>query len=76
MRTTTIGQTVWFMTWDDKQGPFPAMVIRPGEEPLLAVFFAEGTQQLSTSHWTVEDGNPTGWIERPDDGVVPVDLFD
>lgn len=76
MPTTTIGQMVWFMTWDDRQGPFPAVVIRGGPEPLMSVFFAEGAQQLSATHWLLDDGSMTGWIERPVDGVVPPDLFD
>lgn len=75
MVTTFIGQIVWFLTWDDKQGPYPAIVIRGGEIPLMAVFFAEGTQQLSASNWFVEDGTFTGWTECPVDGVVPADLF-
>lgn len=67
----TIGQVVWFLTWDDRQGPAPA---RGGPVPLLQVFFPEGPQAIECSHWLVEDGTVSGWTEIPADGA-PIDLF-
>lgn len=71
----TIGQRLWYCTWDDKQGPFPATAITAGERPLLAVELPHGAVRIECTHWNVEDGTRDGWLERPDDGQVPADLF-
>lgn len=75
MSTTTIGQSVWYQTWDDKQGPLPGVVVRPGPTPLIMVFFPESPRCVQCSYWLNEDGTMDGWLEVPADGQVPADLF-
>lgn len=76
MPATTIGQRVWWLTWDDKRGPFPAVALTASEAPLLAVDMPEGPARASCSHWLVEDGTVSGWLEIPADGQPPADLFE
>lgn len=75
MPTTTVGQNVWYLTWDNKAGPFPARVIRAGDVPLLAVDLPECSARYQPSHWLTEDGTDDGRMEIPVDGVIPADLF-
>lgn len=75
MHTTTIGQLVWFLSYPDRRGPFPATVITPGSCPLLSVEMPEGVTRETCSHWLEEDGTETGWLEIPADGAIPPDLF-
>jgi hypothetical protein len=76
MPSATIGQTVWFLDLDARCGPFPAVVVREGEAPLLAVHLPEGPARAQATHWLVEDGTTTGWLEIPAGGLIPGDLFD
>jgi hypothetical protein len=73
--STTVGERLWYLTWDDKRGPWPAVVITPGDTPLLAVEMPEGPLRVSCTNWLVEDGTADGWFEIPSDGQPPVDLF-
>lgn len=71
----TVGQVVWFLDLDDQRGPFPALVVRSGERPLLAVLQPEQDTRAECSHWLTEDGSTTGWFAIPVSGAVPADLF-
>jgi len=73
----SIGKMVWWMGWDSKRGPLPAVVISLTDGlAALSVLANEGPMRIDCTHWLTEDGTNSGWIEIPADFEVPPDLFE